>query len=178
MARRERPPRRPDVHVLRLIAGELQMADVRAQVALPFATEFENFGTFTPSETAEEALNPLLDQLISWTRALKTVTACRRGPFWPGTPDGAHPRLLPSMGRLPKRARQVLAWTPLRGPWPVLRPVELLFEFGLGVVAAACYDAHLMCRRATCVVHQHGRRQGYPTFGMRPDRRLFVFTHV
>ncbi len=107
MARRERPPRRPDVHVLRLIAGELQMADVRAQVALPFATEFENFGTFTPSETAEEALNPLLDQLISWTRALKTVTACRPGPFWAGTPDGAHPRLLPSMGRLPRRARQV-----------------------------------------------------------------------
>ncbi|MEV8146664.1 NAD(P)H-dependent oxidoreductase [Arthrobacter sp. NPDC080073] len=61
------------VENLRLIAGELQMADVRAQVALPFATEFENFTTFTPSEAAEEALNPLLDQLISWTTALKTV---------------------------------------------------------------------------------------------------------
>ncbi|GAA5199904.1 NAD(P)H-dependent oxidoreductase [Arthrobacter gyeryongensis] len=61
------------VENLRLIAGELQIADVRAQVALPFATEFENFTTFTPSETAEEALNPLLDQLISWTTALKTL---------------------------------------------------------------------------------------------------------
>jgi NAD(P)H-dependent FMN reductase len=61
------------VENLRLIAGELQIADVRAQVALPFATEFENFRTFTPSENAEEALNPLLDQLISWTTALKTL---------------------------------------------------------------------------------------------------------
>ncbi|MBT2522951.1 NAD(P)H-dependent oxidoreductase [Arthrobacter sp. ISL-28] len=61
------------VEALRLIAGELQMADVRAQVALPFATDFENFTTFRPSETAEEALVPLLDQLISWATALKTL---------------------------------------------------------------------------------------------------------
>lgn len=58
---------------LRLIAGELQIADVRAQVALPFATDFENFTTFTPSQSAEEALEPLLDQLISWSTALKTI---------------------------------------------------------------------------------------------------------
>ena len=61
------------VENLRLVAGELQMADVRAQVSLPFATDFENFTTFTPSEAAEEALEPLLDQLISWTTALKTI---------------------------------------------------------------------------------------------------------
>lgn len=61
------------VENLRLIAGELQMADVRAQVALPFATDFENFKTFTPSDSAEEALKPLLEQLISWTTALKTI---------------------------------------------------------------------------------------------------------
>lgn len=60
---------------LRLIAGELQMADVRAQVALPFATDFENFTTFTPSNAAEEALEPLLQQLIAWATALKTVRA-------------------------------------------------------------------------------------------------------
>jgi NAD(P)H-dependent FMN reductase len=63
------------VENLRLIAGELQMADVRAQVALPFATDFENFTTFTPSDTAEEDLKPLLEQLISWTTALKTIRA-------------------------------------------------------------------------------------------------------
>lgn len=61
------------VEHLRLIAGELQMADVRAQVALPFSTEFKDFDTFTPSESAEEDLKPLLEQLINWTTALKTI---------------------------------------------------------------------------------------------------------
>lgn len=61
------------VENLRLIAGELQMADVRAQVALSFATDFGNFSTFTPSQAAEEALAPLLDQLISWATALRTI---------------------------------------------------------------------------------------------------------
>jgi NAD(P)H-dependent FMN reductase len=60
---------------LRLIAGELQIADVRAQVALPFATDFEDFTTFTPSNAAEEALEPLLQQLIAWATALKTLRA-------------------------------------------------------------------------------------------------------
>lgn len=61
------------VENLRLIAGELQMADVRAQVALPFATDFENSDTFTPSDSAEEDLQPLLEQLINWAKALKTI---------------------------------------------------------------------------------------------------------
>lgn len=58
---------------LRLILGELQIADVRAQVALPFATDFENFTQFKPSAAAEDALGPLLEQLISWATALKTL---------------------------------------------------------------------------------------------------------
>lgn len=61
------------VENLRLIAGELQMADVRAQVALPFATDFQEYTTFTPSEGTEEALHPLLDQVITWSKALQTV---------------------------------------------------------------------------------------------------------
>ena len=61
------------VENLRLIAGELQMADVRAQVALRFATDFQDYRLFTPSEDAEQALQPLLDQLISWSAALQTV---------------------------------------------------------------------------------------------------------
>jgi NAD(P)H-dependent FMN reductase len=61
------------VESLRLIVGELQMADVRAQVALPFATDFKDFTTFAPSDTAEENLGPLLEQLISWATALKTI---------------------------------------------------------------------------------------------------------
>lgn len=61
------------VENLRLITAELQMAGVRAQVALPFATEFENYTVFTPSDDAEEALKPLLDQLVAWSTALKTL---------------------------------------------------------------------------------------------------------
>jgi NAD(P)H-dependent FMN reductase len=61
------------VENLRLITAELQIAGVRAQVALPFASEFENYTSFTPSDDAEEALKPLLDQLISWSTALKTI---------------------------------------------------------------------------------------------------------
>jgi NAD(P)H-dependent FMN reductase len=61
------------VENLRLITAELQIAGVRAQVALPFASEFENYTSFTPSDDADEALKPLLDQLISWSTALKTI---------------------------------------------------------------------------------------------------------
>jgi NAD(P)H-dependent FMN reductase len=63
------------VENLRLITAELQIAGVRAQVALPFASEFENYTSFTPSDDADEALKPLLDQLISWSTALKTIRA-------------------------------------------------------------------------------------------------------
>ena len=55
---------------LRLIAGELQMADVRQQVALSLLTEFENFSVFKPSDYNKAALNTLLDQVIAWSTAL------------------------------------------------------------------------------------------------------------
>src|SRR5262245_25556713 len=55
---------------LRLVAGELQMADVRQQVALSLFTEFENFTAFRPNEFNVEALNTLLDQVIAWSIAL------------------------------------------------------------------------------------------------------------
>ena len=44
------------VEHLRAVAGELQMADVRAQVALPFATEFE---TTALSSTAAGSADPV-----------------------------------------------------------------------------------------------------------------------
>ncbi|KIC70113.1 NADPH-dependent FMN reductase [Pseudarthrobacter phenanthrenivorans] len=61
------------VENLRLIAAELQMADVRAQVALPIASDFRDYTTFTPSDAAEQALQPLFEQLISWSTALQTL---------------------------------------------------------------------------------------------------------
>jgi NAD(P)H-dependent FMN reductase len=55
---------------LRLVAGELQMADVRQQVALSLLTEFENFSVFKPGEYNVAALNTLLDQVVAWSSAL------------------------------------------------------------------------------------------------------------
>jgi NAD(P)H-dependent FMN reductase len=58
------------VEHLRLIAGELQMADVRSQVALSLFTDFENFSVFKPNEFQLDALGATLDQVVAWTKAL------------------------------------------------------------------------------------------------------------
>jgi NAD(P)H-dependent FMN reductase len=58
------------VEHLRLIAGELMMADVRAQVALSLFTDFENFSKFLPGERQEQALGAVLDQTVAWSAAL------------------------------------------------------------------------------------------------------------
>src|ERR1700746_3567923 len=55
---------------LRLVAGELQMADVRQQVALSLLTEFENFSVFRPGDYNRAALDTLLDQVIAWSTPL------------------------------------------------------------------------------------------------------------
>ncbi|GHJ42021.1 NADPH-dependent FMN reductase [Streptomyces sp. TS71-3] len=63
------------VEHLRLIAGELQMADVRSQVALSLFTDFENFSTFKPGDHQREALNTTLDQVVAWSKALAPLRA-------------------------------------------------------------------------------------------------------
>jgi NAD(P)H-dependent FMN reductase len=60
---------------LRLVAGELQMADVRQQVVLSLVTEFENFRTFKPGNYNVAALNTLLDQVVAWSMALAPLRA-------------------------------------------------------------------------------------------------------
>jgi NAD(P)H-dependent FMN reductase len=61
------------VEQLRLVMGELQVADVRAQVALSLFTDFENFTTFKPAPMHEKSVNTMLDQVIAWGTALKTL---------------------------------------------------------------------------------------------------------
>ncbi|MER6437570.1 MULTISPECIES: NADPH-dependent FMN reductase [unclassified Streptomyces] len=61
------------VEHLRLIAGELQMADVRSQVALSLFTDFENFSVFKPSDIHLDGLNTMLDQVVSWSNALESL---------------------------------------------------------------------------------------------------------
>jgi NAD(P)H-dependent FMN reductase len=58
------------VEHLRLVAGELQMADVRQQVALSLLTEFENFSVLKPGDYSLASLGTLLDQVIAWSTAL------------------------------------------------------------------------------------------------------------
>jgi len=58
------------VEHLRLVAGELQMADVRQQVALSLITEFENYSVFNPGDYNLLALNTMLDQIVAWSNAL------------------------------------------------------------------------------------------------------------
>jgi NAD(P)H-dependent FMN reductase len=58
---------------LRLVAGELQMADVRQQVTLSLLTDFENFSVLKPSDYHVAALSTLLDQVIAWSDALASL---------------------------------------------------------------------------------------------------------
>lgn len=61
------------VEQLRLICAELQMASVRNQVMLSLFTDFENMSKFKPAGHQEQSANNLLDQLVSWSKAMKTV---------------------------------------------------------------------------------------------------------
>lgn len=61
------------VENLRLVMGELQVADVRAQVMLSLFTDFEHFTTFKPAAMHETSVNTMLDQLVAWGGAMKTL---------------------------------------------------------------------------------------------------------
>jgi NAD(P)H-dependent FMN reductase len=61
------------VEQLRPIMAELQIADVRAQVAFSLFTDFENFSRFTPDPRHLQELDLLLNQLIAWAGALKPL---------------------------------------------------------------------------------------------------------
>lgn len=63
--------------ILRSMFGELQLADVRQQLALSIPAEFENYSTFAPGEHVVEALATQLEQLESWGRALQGVRAAQ-----------------------------------------------------------------------------------------------------
>lgn len=58
---------------LRLILGELMVADVRAQVTIPIQQYFENWTTFRPDQQLEDDLAALIDQVIAWSTALQPL---------------------------------------------------------------------------------------------------------
>src|SRR5690606_4639612 len=61
------------VESLRLVMGEIQIADVRNQVMLSLHDDFENYSTFKPRPHHEKGLAGVFDQMELWGRALKTV---------------------------------------------------------------------------------------------------------
>ena len=61
------------VEQLRQVMTELQVADVRQQVALSLYTDFKNFTEFTPDPAHEKTLDTLLDQVKKWGKAMKTL---------------------------------------------------------------------------------------------------------
>src|SRR5580698_9108567 len=67
------------VEQLRLVMGELEVADVRAQVALSMFTDFENFTTFKPHEQHDKAVHLMADQVVAWGGALKALRQSRGG---------------------------------------------------------------------------------------------------
>lgn len=61
------------VEHLRLVMAEMQVATVRNQVALSLFTDFEKFTTFKPAPHHEKSVGTMLDQLVSWGGAMKTL---------------------------------------------------------------------------------------------------------
>ncbi|MED4018010.1 NADPH-dependent FMN reductase [Sutcliffiella cohnii] len=58
---------------LRGICGELKIADVRTHPTLSLFTDFENMSEFKPADLHEANVNAMLDEVVSWSGALKTV---------------------------------------------------------------------------------------------------------
>lgn len=61
------------VEHLRLVLAPLKLATVAAQVTLSLFTDFENFTSFKPGPQAAKQLETMLDQLVAWGSALKTL---------------------------------------------------------------------------------------------------------
>jgi len=61
------------VEQLRLVLAEVQIATVRNQVLLSLFTDFENFSVFKPDARHENSVNAMIDQVIAWGSALKTL---------------------------------------------------------------------------------------------------------
>lgn len=58
---------------LRGILGELMVADVRVHPALSLFTDFVNGAEFKPAAVQADSVNQMLDQVIPWSTALKTI---------------------------------------------------------------------------------------------------------
>lgn len=65
------------VEHLRQVMAEIMIADVRTQVGLSLRTDFENSSVFKPADSHAARLHAMLDQVVAWGGALRTL---RHGP--------------------------------------------------------------------------------------------------
>ena len=66
------------VEHLRLVMGELKVADVRSQVTLVLAHDWQDYTdptTFAPGVMQEPAVTAMLDEVVAWGTALRTLRA-------------------------------------------------------------------------------------------------------
>jgi len=61
------------VESLRLVMGELKVADVRAAVMLDLRADFEEMKVFKPREHHAKGVGTMLDELVRWGGAMKTL---------------------------------------------------------------------------------------------------------
>jgi NAD(P)H-dependent FMN reductase len=63
------------VEHLRLVMAELMVATVRAQVMFSLHHDFEAYTHFKPGPQHEKSTNTMLEEVVAWSTALKTVRA-------------------------------------------------------------------------------------------------------
>jgi NAD(P)H-dependent FMN reductase len=61
------------VEHLRLVMGNLMVADVTAQVALSLFTDFEDLSVFRPDPRHDAAVHAMIDQVIAWASVLRSL---------------------------------------------------------------------------------------------------------
>ncbi|PYI56127.1 NADPH-dependent FMN reductase [Paenibacillus flagellatus] len=61
------------VEQLRLVLSEVKIAHVRPQVGISLHTDFENYSEFKPGPHQEPALHAMLDDVVAWSGAMKTL---------------------------------------------------------------------------------------------------------
>jgi NAD(P)H-dependent FMN reductase len=61
------------VEQLRLVMGEIKIADVRQQVILSLRTDFERYTVFKPAPHHEKSVNGMLDEVVAWSKALQPL---------------------------------------------------------------------------------------------------------
>lgn len=61
------------IQSLRLIAAEQEMATVRTMLTFSLMTDFENMSVFKPNDYHLGNADKMFNQVISWSKALKTI---------------------------------------------------------------------------------------------------------